>query len=101
MYLCGKGLTRFAPMSPAAAELMGAVRSIDSDRIRAMIEKLSRIFAAGGVETSVTEASLKAAVSEPLAASPPTPCSCRNVTWLRLFKRRCSWPSRTMRSAAC
>lgn len=62
MYLCGKGITRFAPMSPAAAPLMGTVRSIDSDRIAAMIEKLSRIFAAGGIETSVTEASLKAAV---------------------------------------
>jgi hypothetical protein len=62
MYLCGKGLTRFAPMSPAAAQLMGTVRSIDSDRIAAMIEKLGRILAAGGVETSVTEASLKAAV---------------------------------------
>jgi hypothetical protein len=61
-YLCGKGITQFAPMSAAAAGLMGTVRSIDSDRIAAMTEKLSRIFAAAGVETSLTVGSLKAAI---------------------------------------
>jgi hypothetical protein len=61
-YLCGKGITQFAPMNAAAAGLMGTVRSIDSDRIAAMIDKLNRIFATGGVETSLTEGSVKAAV---------------------------------------
>jgi hypothetical protein len=61
-YLCGKGITQFAPMSAAAAGLMGTVRSIDSDRIAAMTETLSRIFAVAGVETSVSEGSLKAGV---------------------------------------
>ncbi len=61
-YLCGKGITQFAPMNAAAAGLMGTVRSIDSDRIAAMTGRLSRIFAAAGVETSLTEGSLKAAV---------------------------------------
>ncbi len=61
-YLCGKGITQFAPMNAAASGLMSTVRSIDSDRIAAMTERLSRIFAAGGVETAVTEASLKAGV---------------------------------------
>jgi hypothetical protein len=62
MYLCGKGITRFAPMNADAADLMGTVRSIDSRRIVAMIDKLNRIFAAGGIGTSLTEGSLKAAV---------------------------------------
>jgi hypothetical protein len=61
-YLCGKGITQFAPMSAAAAGLMGTVRSIDSDRIAAMIDKLGRLFASGGVETSLSEHSLRAAV---------------------------------------
>ncbi len=61
-YLCGKGITQFAPMNAAAAGLMGTVRSIDSDRIAAMIDKLNGVFARGGVETSLTEGSVKAAV---------------------------------------
>jgi hypothetical protein len=61
-YLCGKGITQFAPMSAAAAGLMGTVRSVDSDRIAAMIDKLSRIFEASGIRTGVTEGSIKAAI---------------------------------------
>ncbi len=62
MYLCGKGITRFAPMNARAADLMGMVRSIDSDRIVAVIDKLNCIFAAAGVKTSLTERSIKAGV---------------------------------------
>jgi hypothetical protein len=62
MYLCGKGITRFAPMDAAAATLMDTVRRIDSDRIANMIDKLNGVFAASGVKTSVTEESVKAAV---------------------------------------
>lgn len=62
MYLCGKGITRFAPMNPAATSGMDAIRSIDSARIVAMIEVLNGLFAAAGVLTAVSEQSVKAAV---------------------------------------
>jgi hypothetical protein len=64
MYLCGKGITRFAPMPAAAEALMSTVRCTDSDRIAAMIDKLSRLFAANGIETSVTEEAVKSAIAE-------------------------------------
>ncbi len=41
---------------------MGTVRSVDSDRIAAMIDKLSRIFEASGIRTGVTEGSIRAAI---------------------------------------
>jgi hypothetical protein len=59
MYLCGKGITRFAPMSALATELMATVRSIDSGRIATMIDELNRLFTAAGVGTSLTVASIK------------------------------------------
>ena len=86
-YLCGKGITRFAPMSAAAAGLMGTVRSVDSDRIAAMIDKLSRIFEASGIRTGVTEGSIRQP-SSAVTASPPTRCTCKSVTWPKDFKRR-------------
>ncbi len=49
MYLCGKGITKIAPMSPRAAELMDTVRSNDTARMTEMIEKLVAHFAAHGV----------------------------------------------------
>ena len=61
-YLCGKGITQFSPMSAAAAGLMGTVRSVDSDRVAVMIDKLGRIFEASGIPTAVTETSIKAAI---------------------------------------
>lgn len=62
MYLCGKGITRFAPMTPSAMSAMDKIRSIDSARIVAMIGKLNDLFAGGGVPTDITEQSVKDAV---------------------------------------
>jgi len=62
MYLCGKGITRFAPMNAAATALMGEVRRTDSDRILALIAKLHSVFGVEGARTTVTEGSIKASV---------------------------------------
>ncbi|HUB69314.1 MAG TPA: hypothetical protein VL984_02730 [Acidimicrobiales bacterium] len=72
MYFCGKGITRFSPMTPAAETLMGTVRSTDSARMAAMIAKLAVLFAAIGVETSLTEETLKARVAERAGVPPGT-----------------------------
>jgi rhamnose utilization protein RhaD (predicted bifunctional aldolase and dehydrogenase)/NAD(P)-dependent dehydrogenase (short-subunit alcohol dehydrogenase family) len=61
MYLCGKGITRFAPMN-SAATAMDTIRRIDSARLVVMIERLNRLFAAGGVPTAVSEESVRAAI---------------------------------------
>ena len=62
-YLCGKGITQFAPMNAAAA---GADGHGPLDRLRPHRghdrQAQRRLFAAGGVETSLTEGSVKAAV---------------------------------------
>ena len=62
MYLCGKAITRFAPMSPAATGLMATIRDIDAIRIAEMINKLAGLFTAAGIGVEVTEQSVKAAV---------------------------------------
>lgn len=64
MYLCGKGITRFAPMPAAAAALMGTVRLADSDRMAAMIDRINRLFVANEVEASVTEESVRTGIAE-------------------------------------
>jgi hypothetical protein len=62
MYLCGKGISRFAPMAPEADALMSTIRDIDSARIVEMIDKLAGLFASAGVPVEVSEDSVKAAV---------------------------------------
>jgi hypothetical protein len=60
MYLCGKGISRLSPMSGAALSLLDTIRRSDSIRMTAVIEKLGGLFAAGGLETGLTEESIKA-----------------------------------------
>lgn len=56
IYVCGKGITRFAPFTPEAERLMGIIRHNDSARMRAMIEKLESVFDSRGLPTGLTEA---------------------------------------------
>ena len=53
MYICGKGIVRFAPMTPVAASLMAEIRHNDSVRMRLMVERLQEIFTAGGLRTGL------------------------------------------------
>ena len=55
IYICGKGITRFAKMSEEAERLIGVIRRNDSVRMREMIGKLEGIFAARGVATGLDE----------------------------------------------
>lgn len=69
MYLCGKGITRFDPPSEAAAGLMSRMRGASDDRMREMAARLERYFAAAGLATGLTEATIADDVA--LAAGVP------------------------------
>ena len=58
IYLCGKGITRFAPFSSFSAEaerLIGIIRRNDALRMRQMIGRLEAVFAERGASTGLTE----------------------------------------------
>jgi hypothetical protein len=61
-YLCGKGITEFAPMNSAAAALLGTIRENDSRRMSAMVERLSEVCGAAGLSLGLTEAAVKAGI---------------------------------------
>ena len=48
MYLCGKGITRFNPMSAEAARLLDVIRDSDARRIASMTDLLTSLFEAAG-----------------------------------------------------
>ncbi len=62
IYLCGKGISKFAPMSADAASAMAEVRRRDGARMKAMIDKLAGMFAAAGVDTKLDEQAVIARV---------------------------------------
>jgi len=57
-YICGKGITRFDHLSPAAADILGTIRRNDEARMRKMIGKLSDIFAQRGFDAGLDEAAI-------------------------------------------
>lgn len=59
MYLCGKGITRFAPLNDRAARLLQTIRDNDSARMKVITEKLAQIFAQAGVETGLNAEAVK------------------------------------------
>lgn len=58
IYTCGKGITRFSPMSPRARETVDIIRRNDSERMRIMTRKLEAVFAERGVATGLTESAI-------------------------------------------
>ncbi len=56
MYVCGKGITRFASFSAEASRLLGIIRHNDSTRIREVIGKLAEVFAERGLPIQLKEA---------------------------------------------
>jgi hypothetical protein len=56
MYVCGKGITRFAPFSAEANRLLGIIRHNDSARMREVITKLAEVLAQRGLPIRLTEA---------------------------------------------
>lgn len=59
MYICGKGITAFSPMSREAADLLQVIRDKDSLRMREMIAKLGGVFAQAGFDAGLDEAAVK------------------------------------------
>lgn len=53
MYICGKAITRLAPLSETAEQLLGTIRHNDSTRMAAMVEKLAAVFAERGLDTGL------------------------------------------------
>lgn len=51
MYICGKGITRFAKPTPLAAELLRTIRERDDARMAEMINRLGVILASHGLQT--------------------------------------------------
>lgn len=53
MYLCGKGITRFDPMSDEALALLEVIRTNDSARMAAMAGRLGALFADAGLANNL------------------------------------------------
>lgn len=64
MYLCGKGIHRFKPLSEEAAALLQVIRDKDSARMREMVERLGEVFAAAGFDAELDELQVKQMVVE-------------------------------------
>ncbi|MDR3709084.1 MAG: hypothetical protein P4L33_12355 [Capsulimonadaceae bacterium] len=54
MYLCGKGITKFDPLTPEAGKLLGQIRGNDSARMAAITEKLAQVILYRGIDTGLT-----------------------------------------------
>lgn len=54
MYICGKGITRFAKMTPDGSRLLNLIRKNDSTRMDAMVRATEGVFAQRGLPTSMT-----------------------------------------------
>ena len=52
-YFCGKGITRFAPMTDEARGLLQVIRDSDSARMAAVADRLAALFAEAGMETGL------------------------------------------------
>ncbi|MCK5113655.1 MAG: hypothetical protein KAR11_02700 [Phycisphaerae bacterium] len=54
MYMCGKGITKFANPSPRGTELLETIRNRDESRMAEMTDKVAALFSAAGVNTKLT-----------------------------------------------
>lgn len=54
MYICGKGIVRFGPMTAVAQDLMTHIRRNDEARTRRMVQQMEAIFAASGIRIGLT-----------------------------------------------
>ena len=54
-YFCGKGITRFADMTPRARDLTGTIRRNDTDRMAEMIGKIAPLLNDKGLDIQLTE----------------------------------------------
>lgn len=58
-YFCGKGITRFAPMTDEAKDLLQVIRDNDSARMAAVADRLAVVFDDAGLETGLDAEAIK------------------------------------------
>jgi len=56
MYICGKGIMRFADLTPVARDLIGWIRKSDSERMRKMVDLVETVFRHKGIRTGLDDA---------------------------------------------
>ncbi|MBV9851163.1 MAG: hypothetical protein JO250_15955 [Armatimonadetes bacterium] len=59
MYVCGKGITRFDPMTDTARQLLQVIRGNDSARMREVTDRLRAVFAGVGLEIGLDAEAIK------------------------------------------
>lgn len=72
MYLCGKGISRFNPMSAEAAGLLDVIRIKDSERMARMVTRLAEVFEAAGLDLDLDEAATKQFIVRRHGSDPAT-----------------------------
>jgi hypothetical protein len=71
-YLCGKGITRFEPMSPEATRLIELIRENDSRRMATMIDRMRQTFDEHGLETDLDAEAVRELVVRRHGSPPET-----------------------------
>ena len=56
MYVCGKGITHFAPFNAEAERLIGIIRRNDSTRMREVIRRVGEVLSQRGLPIQLSEA---------------------------------------------
>lgn len=74
MYLCGKGITHFQPLTQQAATLLGEIRDRDSRRMAHMTVRMAGIFADAGLDTDLDDAAVRERVVRRHGCPPETVC---------------------------
>ena len=71
-YICGKGITKFNPMTPRAKKLIQTIRDNDNKRMTEMTKKLADVFALHGVNTGLDDKTIIARVAKRHGCNPKT-----------------------------
>ena len=63
MYICGKGITKFAPLTDEGVTLLDVIRKNDSERMALITGRLADLFASAGAATSLNADVIKARIA--------------------------------------
>ncbi len=72
IYLCGKGITRFDPMTPEAVRLLDRIRHNDATRMAAMVDRLQEVLAERGLDTGLDVPAVVAGIVQRHGCDPQT-----------------------------
>ena len=97
IYICGKGITRFDPMSAEAARLLGLIRGNDSRRMAAMAARLAEVLS-GTASTPGSVRMRSSSASSGATSARGTGSTCRSGTSAR--PSRSGFSSSSPRGAA-